>query len=207
MSEPAKPMDFKVLGKILNAIGETSKNIYYPSDDSFLILSAISELALEGRKVLDVGTGSGLLGLYCAMRGAIVTIADIDEMAIRHAVDAAEKLGVTVNANVSDVFSNVVGQFDLVLFNPPYLPSRLISDKAVDGGLKGRNLIERFLRDLPKHLERHGTALLVVSSLNESTSLIEAHPEFRLSIEKKRSLFFEELQVLSLRFREDFTAQ
>jgi release factor glutamine methyltransferase len=200
-------MDFKVLGKILNAIGETSKNIYYPSDDSFLILSAISELALEGRKVLDVGTGSGLLGLYCAMRGAIVTIADIDEMAIRHAVDAAEKLGVTVNANVSDVFSNVVGQFDLVLFNPPYLPSRLISDKAVDGGLKGRNLIERFLRDLPKHLERHGTALLVVSSLNESTSLIEAHPEFRLSIEKKRSLFFEELQVLSLRFREDFTAQ
>jgi len=207
LSEPAKPMDFKVLGKILNAIGETSKNIYYPSDDSFLILSAISELALEGRKVLDVGTGSGLLGLYCAMRGAIVTIADIDEMAIRHAVDAAEKLGVTVNANVSDVFSNVVGQFDLVLFNPPYLPSRLISDKAVDGGLKGRNLIERFLRDLPKHLERHGTALLVVSSLNESTSLIEAHPEFRLSIEKKRSLFFEELQVLSLRFREDFTAQ
>jgi release factor glutamine methyltransferase len=198
-------VDVKVLSRILNAIGETTKNIYNPTDDSFLILDAVSELALEGKKLLDMGTGSGLLGLYCAMRGAIVTVADIEETAIHHAVRAAEELDVTINAIVSDLFSNVVGRFDLVLFNPPYLPSKGVSDEAVDGGLKGRNLIERFLRNLPKHLEKQGAVLLVVSSLNEPTSLIEAHPEFQFSIVKKRSLFFEELQALSLRFREDFT--
>jgi release factor glutamine methyltransferase len=189
------------VSRIFNALGKIPKDIYHPSDDSLLILSAISDLRLKGKRVLDVGTGSGLLGLYCAVRDATVTVADIDAVAIRHTIEAAEKLGVAVNANVGDLFSNVVGQFDVILFNPPYLPSIAISDKAVDGGLKGRDLIKRFLHDLPQHLDKQGTALLVVSSLNELESMIGAHPEFRFSIVRKRSMFFEELQVLSLRFR------
>jgi len=201
LPESAKSIDYKLLSRIFTALGEIPKDNYHPSDDSLLILSAISALALEGKRVLDVGTGSGLLGLYCAARDATVTVADIDAVAIRHTIKAAEKLGVAVNADVSDLFSNVVGLFDLILFNPPYLPSLDVSDKAIDGGLKGRDLIKRFLHDLPKHLDKQGTALLVVSSLNEPVSLIEAHPEFRFSIVKKRSMFFEELQVLSLRFR------
>ena len=201
MFEPAKSIDIRLPSRIFDALGKIPKNIYHPSDDSLLILSAISDLVLEGKRVLDVGTGSGLLGLYCAMQGATVTVTDIDVVAIRHTIEAAEKLGVTVNANVGDLFSDLVGQFDLILFNPPYLPSLDVSDKAVDGGLKGRDLINRFLHDLPKHLDKQGTALLVVSSLNEPGSLIETHPELQFSIVKKHMMFFEELQVLSLRFR------
>jgi release factor glutamine methyltransferase len=202
-----KLKDFKLLGKILNAIGDVPKDIYYPSDDSFLILSVISELALEGKEVLDMGTGSGLLGLYCAMRGAIVTVADVDEIALHHTVKAAKELGVPLRKAVSDLFSNVHERFDLVLFNPPYLPTVNVSDRTVDGGSKGRDLIDRFLSDLPKHMTEDGTAILLVSSLNDPESLIDEHPEFRISIEKKCSFFFEELQVLNLRLREDFTAQ
>ena len=201
MSEPAKSIDIRLLSRIFDALGKIPKDIYHPSDDSLLILSVVSDLVLEGKRVLDVGTGSGLLGLYCAMQGATVTVTDIDVVAIRHIIEAAEKLGVTVNANVGDLFSDLVGQFDLILFNPPYLPSLDVSDRAVDGGLKGRDLINRFLHDLPKHLDKQGTALLVVSSLNEPASLIEAHPELQFSIVKKHMMFFEELQVLSLRFR------
>lgn len=196
----------KLLGKILEAIGETPKETYQPSDDSFLLVSAISNLPLEGEEVLDVGTGSGLLGLFCAMRGAVVTATDVDETSLRKVVKTAQQLGVPLKFAVSDLFSNVPGHFDLVLFNPPYLPSAVVADTTVDGGLKGRNLIERFLDDLPAHLKEEGTAFVLISSLNEPESLIAAHQEFRFSLEEKRSFFFEELQVLSLRLRDHFTA-
>lgn len=199
--------DRDVLREILRAIGETPKGVYYPNDDSFLMLDAIADVAVEAKEVLDLGTGSGILGLFCAMRGALVTVADIDEIAVRQALKAAKSLGVRLMPRVSDLFSNVSGKFDLVLFNPPYLPSSEIADGTIDGGPNGTTLAKRFLHDLPNHLKEYGTALLLLSSLNEPTSLIDEHPEIHFSLAKKRALFFEELQVLCLRLREQRTGQ
>ena len=171
------------------------------------MLDAMADVAVEGKEVLDLATGSGILGLFCAMRGALVTVTDLDEIAVRHALKAAKSLGVRLMPIVSDLFSNVKGEFDFVLFNPPYLPSNEIADRTVDGGPNGTTLARRFLQDLPNHLRKDGTALLLLSSLNEPASLIDEHPEFHFSVEKKRALFFEELQVLCLRLREERTGQ
>lgn len=195
-----------MLAKILRAIGDTPKNVYAPSDDTFLMLNAVAQLGVEGRTVLDVGTGSGILGLFCAMRGAQVTISDIDESALRQAQQAARTLGLKLQPLLSDLFSKVQGQFEIVLFNPPYLPSSTIDDRAVDGGLRGSLLSDRFLDELPSHLKRDSMALLLVSSVNDVPSLLEKHAKLQFSVIAKRALFFEELRVLRVGFRDDFSS-
>ena len=179
------------------------ESVYTPSEDTFLMVDAIATLPVEGRRVLDVGTGSGILGLFCAMRGAHVTVTDVDELALQQTMKAAGVLGLSVEATLSDMFSEVQGLFDLVLFNPPYLPSSVVEDRTVDGGGGGTTLVKDFLGGLAAHLENSGTALLLTSSLNDRASLLKQHPEFQYSVVAKRALFFEELQVLGVRFREN----
>jgi release factor glutamine methyltransferase len=202
VSEPSLRIDQTILKKILGAIASPPAVVYSPAEDSFLMLEAISTIPVTNRKVLDVGTGSGIQGLYCAMRGAIVTVTDIDAAALIHAQQAAHTLGVTLTAVQSDLFSNVRERFDFVLFNPPYLPSRSFEDRTVEGGKKGRELAARFLAGLPTHLNEDGTALLLLSSQNDPASLIADQEQvFEASVVAKRALFFEELQVLILRLR------
>ena len=191
----------EVLRRILRSIGEPPSDIYQPSEDSFLMLEAISDLSFEGKETLDVGTGSGILGLYAATQGGIVTVSDIDDAAIRRVEKVAQSLRVTIRTVVSDLFSKIRGQFDVIMFNPPYLPSMVIEDATIDGGRKGRVLAEKFLRLLPRHLKKDGTVFLLLSSLNDPASLIRDHPEFSVAVARRRPSFFEELQVLQLTFR------
>jgi release factor glutamine methyltransferase len=187
--------------EILNAIGKPPAGVYSPAEDTFLMVDAISTLSLRDKEVLDLGTGSGVLGLLCAERGAHVTVVDIEDSALETAMGAARKLKLTIKATKSDIFSNVAARFDIVLFNPPYLPSSEVRDRTVDGGSEGKKLIDRFLKELPAHLEQNGFALLLVSSLNDPHAIIDGHPEFSFTVAAKRNLFFEELQVLVCKLR------
>jgi HemK-related putative methylase len=196
----------EILRKILAAMGNIPPRVYAPGDDTFLMVDAIATLSVEGKSVLDLGTGSGVLGLYCALRRAHVTAADIDELAIQHTADAAQLLHIELKLAVSDLFSNIHTQFDFVLFNPPYLPSEGgTHDGTVDGGSGGRELIIKFLEELPGHLRKDGTALLLVSSLNDPKTLRNSYDNFEFSTVAKRALFFEELEVLRVRLRDDLS--
>jgi len=195
----------EILRKILTTTTGIPSNVYVPSDDTFLMVDALASLSIEGKDVLDLGTGSGLLGLYCALRSARVTASDIDEAAINHTTNAARALGVDLKLVVSDLFSNVPGQFDLILFNPPYLPSKDIHDKTVDGGHRGTVVINRFLRELPRHLRSDGEALLLVSSFNSPEELLQTYNMFDFSTIAERALFFEELKILRVCLRNDLS--
>jgi release factor glutamine methyltransferase len=201
MRNPSIQGNDKTLGKVLSSIIPLPAAIYSPGEDTFLMLDALSNIPIEKKTVLDIGTGSGILGLFAALRGAAVTIADISEEALTHASEAAQKLGVSLQAVRSDLFSDIKGRFDLVLFNPPYLPSSRLEDTAVDGGKEGASLTRRFLKKLPTHLNRDGCALLLLSSQNNPTSLIEEHQEFDFTTQARLPLFFEEVQVLRVKPR------
>ena len=207
VGEPFPRIDQTTLKKILGAMARAPDDVYSPAEDSFLMLEAISTIPVTNKKVLDLGTGSGILGLYCAMRGAIVTVTDIASAAVIYAQKAAQTLGLTLAAVQSDLFSNVSERFDLVLFNPPYLSSETVEDRTVDGGKCGRVLAERFLAGLPTHLNEDGTALLLLSSQNDPASLMADQHVFEASVVAKLPLFFEELHVLSLKFRANAARQ
>lgn len=197
----------EILSRVLRAIGNPPGEVYAPSDDSFLMISAVPTYDLAGKSVLDLGTGSGVLGLYCALHGAVVTVSDSDEPALQHTQKAASELGVELKAAKSDLFSGIHDSFDFVFFNPPYLPSVNVTDRTVDGGLMGADVTRRFLWDLPNHLKKDGTAFLLVSSVNNAPALVAEYSEFEFLPVAKRSLFFEELQVLRVRFRNSLAGQ
>ena len=80
-------------------------------------LEAVSYLDLEGLRVLDVGTGSGILGIAAAKRGAREVIGvDTDPLAVRAARENADANAVAIDARIGSA-ADVDGRFDVVLAN------------------------------------------------------------------------------------------
>lgn len=138
--------------------------VYRPEADTFLLLSAARTEVKPGDRVLEIGTGSGLISAELAcITGVVAT--DINP----HAVLCARDRG--IEAVQSDLFSGIRGTFDLVIFNPPYLPTQPEErtddwlEYALDGGKTGREVIERFAKDVGRVLAPDGRILLLVSSL------------------------------------------
>jgi len=138
--------------------------VYQPEADTFLLLRAAQTEVRAGDRVLEIGTGSGMIAAGLGGVRCIVAT-DINP----HAVLCAREKGVAVVR--TDLFNGIRGTFDLVLFNPPYLPTRAeerIDDwleYALDGGVDGRAVIERFSSRVGQILAPMGRILLLVSSL------------------------------------------
>ena len=169
--------------------------IYLPSDDSYLLEEEVRKRA-RGKKVLDVGTGSGIQARAAYSVGAREVLAvDIDSEVI-------EKLqGGEFEVKKSDLLSKVYGKFDLIVFNPPYLPldSREDSESALatTGGERGDEIIVRFLREVGEHLSPAGEILLVVSSLTPLARIRRVLKEegFRERVVASKKMFMEGLEV------------
>ncbi|NPA86422.1 MAG: methyltransferase [Candidatus Diapherotrites archaeon] len=134
--------------------------VYPPSEDTFFLASRLEEIPLDGARVLDLGTGSGYLAVLAALRGARVTAVDIQPKAILNARLNARLNDVRISTRLSDLFENVRGRFDVVVFNPPYLsPWEEVNDPAWDGGVP---TILRFLEEVEEYLAPGGRYLLVL---------------------------------------------
>lgn len=169
--------------------------IYNPREDSYLLEKEVKKYAKDMR-VLDMGSGSGIQALGALKSGAkSVLCADIDSQSIRE----LKKKGLKTIR--SDLFSNINGKFDLIVFNPPYLPEDKREDeesrKATTGGKKGDEIILRFLLKAKDYLETDGIILLVVSSLTPKERIAEVIQKKKLvkKIIAKEKLFMEELGV------------
>jgi release factor glutamine methyltransferase len=166
------------------------------------MLEALAESSLHGLRILDMGTGSGILAAYCSRRGADVTASDIDIEAIRALQLTSDRMGISIKLVTCDLFSEIPERFDIVIFNPPYLPSSTIGDRTTDGGKHGTEVINRFLDELTQHLVGNGRGMLVVSSLNDPEHLMMRHPGLSFRKVRERSLFFERLYVLEATARQ-----
>lgn len=141
-----------------------TRQVYSPESDTLLLLDAACAEVKAGDRVLEVGTGSGMIAAEIAKITRVLAT-DINPHAILCACDAG------VDVVRTDLFMGIRGPFDLILFNPPYLPTRpeeRIDDwleYALDGGESGREIIERFIGEAGRVLAPGGRILLLVSSL------------------------------------------
>ncbi|HOD85454.1 MAG TPA: methyltransferase, partial [Methanoculleus sp.] len=130
--------------------------VYTPAEDSFLLLRAALREVRPDDRVLEVGAGSGYIAAGLLGRAARVVATDINP----HAAASARARGVEVVR--TDLAAGISGPFDLILFNPPYLPTapeERIDDwleYALDGGPTGRAVIERFIADAGRVLAPSG---------------------------------------------------
>lgn len=150
--------------------------VFRPHSDSVLLAAQLGhEPLLPGANVLDLCTGSGLLAIEAARRGAReVTAVDVSRRAVLSAMLNARLNGVRIRALRGDLFGPVAGRrFDLIVTNPPYLPSEARelpsrgAARAWEGGPDGRALIERICRQARAHLKPGGVLLLLQSSISD----------------------------------------
>lgn len=177
--------------------------MYEPREDSFLLLRNIKAYVKPKHKVLDMGTGSGILAKEAAKYVKSVVAIDIEDKVI-------EKLKAEYKKNMksnkikfihSNLFSNIKSKekFNLIVFNPPYLPSKKIKDKQLDGGENGTEIIVKFLKQARKYLNKEGKILLLCSSLNKNIEKIFEKYNYNYKKIDEQSFFFEKLFVYELK--------
>lgn len=171
---------------------KVNSGVYPPSEDSYLLIECID---VGKEKVLEIGTGTGIIALHAAKNGAVVTAVDKNQEAVKNAIENAEENGISVDIKQSDLFSNVDGMFNVIIFNPPYLPSDKM-EEAWEGGEEGIEITKKFLEDAVHHLNPEGRIYIVLSTLGNIKKLVD---EFRQLYSFKEigrlSLFFEKLIV------------
>jgi len=129
----------------------------------------------EGKRALDMGTGSGAGAIFAARLGYRVTAVDVNPEAVRCATInmLMLKLETQMNVRQGDLFEAVPGErFDLVLFNPPFFRGAPKND--LDKAWRATDVLERFAEGLPHALTPDGMALLVFSTIGDLDGALDA---------------------------------
>lgn len=183
----------------------TEREVYEPAADTELLVRSIR--LRQGERVLEIGTGTGVVAIHCAKHGCRVTATDVVERALELARENAEQNRVDVDLREGDMFEPASGRYDVIIFNPPYLPTAPEDlthsdlDRALDGGPDGTRVTLRFLEQLNDFLTDEGRAYVVVSSLQDM-GRIEEEMHRRSLVARRRgseSFDFETISVLEIR--------
>lgn len=153
--------------------------VFRPSVIGRLFVEELSRLDLYGRTLLDLGCGTGLLGIAAAKFGAKSTCTDINPVAVSTAQANGKRNGVTIEGVVSNGFENLQScTYDVIVANCPLLPKTLTSTQNApynDGG-QGRGLFDSLIVEGRNFLNDGG---LVLTSCCEFVDLVEAESLMR----------------------------
>jgi len=158
----------------------------------------LSTLDFRGKRVLDLGTGSGILALAAAGRGATVTASDINPLAVRCASENVRRNGFAAAVEVLEgpLFAPHTHEaFDIIIFNPPYFDERrqVSHDPALYGG-RNLSLIEELSREAVEFLKPGGYLLLILSSDSDIGRILGMFSDSPLSpqlVHQEQTLFEE----------------
>jgi len=135
------------------------------------------ELGVRSWEILDIGTGSGCIGISLAkfLQNCKVTAVDISENALIVAKENAKLNNVEINFLHSDLFNArelESNRYDLIVSNPPYIPSSEIDSLeiqlqyepriALDGGMDGLDFYRRIICQAQAHLKADGFLILEI---------------------------------------------
>lgn len=149
--------------------------VYRPQADTTLLMQAMLTATIPlDKRVLDMCTGTGALAIRAAMAGArSVTAVDISWSAIASAWLNSRARGIRLELLHGEL-AHIPHRrlFDLVLVNPPYVPSPKEIPargraRAWEGGAGGRAVLDVLCRMMPHMLDSHGIGLMVHSALCE----------------------------------------
>ena len=135
--------------------------------------------AEEGNHILDLCTGSGAIAIavYKELekynRKCKVTAVDVSADALELAKENAQLNGAEIRFVESDLFTKLRGRFDIIVTNPPYIPTEVVDGLqrevkdheprlALDGGADGLDIYRRIAEEAKKYLVRGGTLIMEV---------------------------------------------
>lgn len=170
--------------------------MYCPSDDTIFLASIVSHY--HGDFALEIGTSSGTILRELSKNYSITVGTDIDFCSLKRLLMMSANSRV-ICCDAASALCNV--KFDLIVFNPPYLPNRLIHvDKNVDGGPTGIEVSIHFIKSAIDKLTNDGKILFLISNLTDTKKLATFISKNNLSVRKvaQKELFYERLQIFEL---------
>lgn len=152
---------------------ELNEHIFPPSANGFFYADSVQVNA--GETVIDIGTGSGVLAIFAAKRGAVISATDIDAYAIETARRNAKLNRVDIELSQGALFADFDQRFDVILAN---LPNEIVHEiylenvgvelsKTFDGGAAGNKHILDLLRVAKRHMHERSRLYLPVHTLTD----------------------------------------
>jgi len=155
---------------------EVTPDVLIPRHDTETLVNEALARMPDARSILDIGTGSGCIAVVLSTRlhNAAVTAVDLSEAALVVARRNAERNGVAIEFLHGSLLGPVAGRhFDLIISNPPYIPSsdiRTLQPEvrdfdplgALDGGADGLDVYRALIPDAAALLNAGGWLILEV---------------------------------------------
>ena len=155
---------------------EVSKDVLIPRHDTEVLVSEVLKRIQKVDSVLDVGTGSGCVAIILKNGNpqAKITATDISEEALIIAKRNAIRHSSDIEFLTGSLFAPVAGRcFDLIVSNPPYIPSEDINSldlevrdydpiTALDGGFDGLEIYRSLIPEAIMHLNPGGWLILEI---------------------------------------------
>ncbi len=162
---------------------ETGRETLIPRQDTECLVEEVMKNLHDGMEILDVccGTGCILLSLLHYSNDCKGVGVDINGHAVKLAEKNAEALGIQADFKVSDLFEKVDGTYDIIVSNPPYIPSKVIDTlepevrtfepmAALDGGEDGLTFYRLIVKEAKKYLKR-GAMVFVEIGFDQGESV------------------------------------
>ena len=148
---------------------EVSDQVLTPRFDTECLVEEVERLLVPGMRILDLCTGSGCILLSLLARNPRIdgVGTDLSAGALQVASRNRDRLGIQAELIQGDLFEHVTGSFDVIVSNPPYIPSKEIGGlmpevrdhepvMALDGGADGLDFYRRIIREAAGYLKPGG---------------------------------------------------
>ena len=192
--------------------------VYSPAEDTFFLEDCVKhyyskEIDSKPENICEMGTGTGYLAIVLKQLfpDAELVALDINPNAVAlcsQNLNINNVNGLVIESNLFSYYNNVKkpDSFDLIIFNPPYLPSLsnpeadvTLIDVSLDGGTNGAQVIQRFLQEVIHFLKSNGIIFLILSSFNKPTQILNGYHQFQVIKQYKKRHVFESLILVVLK--------
>lgn len=154
-----------------------NRKVLIPRYETQEVVNKALSFIEDNNRVLDLCTGSGYIGLTIKQKckSCEVILSDIEEEAILQSTENAKQNKLDVEIIKSDLFKNINGKFDVIVSNPPYIPTSNKLDKSVIdydpsialfGGKDGNDFYRQIIKEAPEFLKENGVLVLEISDDN-----------------------------------------
>jgi release factor glutamine methyltransferase len=159
------------------------------------LLEHLHQQNLENRTLLELGSGSGLISVYAAKHGAIVTAIDLNPTAVKNTEANALANGVEIQVMQSNLFDSLPKQtFDWIVINPPYYANKALNDEQLAWYCgEGFDYFKKLFSQLGAYLHSQTSTIMVLSQACEIETIqsIASQSGLRFELIKEGSAFFE----------------
>ncbi len=189
------------------------KNVYSPDQfsDTTYFSKELPKIVGDSY-LLEIGTGTGAIGIFCALNGANATLTDINPDAVKTARENAKAQNLDIPVKESDMYDalSIDEKFDFIFWSHPYNNwDEPVEDMLMRSGLDYHyNSLRKYIKGAKDHLTSNGKLLLGTGNSADIETIVSIAHENNYSVSILRASkmpldFGDEARIINMIFQFD----